>query len=117
MEAMRRASDILFAAGARSVVFPYNDLVEIRQRAGARVIDERGILANDPLFLSFHPQGTLRMGRDPKVSLVDSYGAAHGMKGLYVADASVFPTSVAVPPQISVMALATRTAQGILESR
>ena len=114
MEAMRKASEILFAAGARSVVLPYNDLVEIHQRTAQTVIDERGILANEPLFLSFHPQGTLRMGRDPKVSLVDSFGAAHGVKGLYVADASVFPTSVAVPPQISVMAFATRTAQRIL---
>jgi choline dehydrogenase-like flavoprotein len=106
----------LLLAGAKSVVLPYNDLVEVHQRAAGKVIEERGILANDPLFLSFHPQGTLRMGQDPKVSLVDSFGAAHGTKGLYVADASVFPTSVAVPPQISVMALATRTAQGILQA-
>jgi choline dehydrogenase-like flavoprotein len=46
--------------------------------------------------------------------VVDAFGAGHGMRGLYVADASVFPTSVAVPPQITVMALATRTAQRIL---
>ncbi|MGH7897709.1 MAG: GMC family oxidoreductase N-terminal domain-containing protein [Candidatus Binatia bacterium] len=117
MEAMRRASEILFAAGAKAVILPYNDLVEIHQRVATKVIEERGILANDPLFLSFHPQGTLRMGKDPKASLVDSTGAAHRVKGLYVADASVFPTSVAVPPQISVMALAARTAQAILARR
>jgi choline dehydrogenase-like flavoprotein len=113
MSAMRRGCEILFAAGAKSVVLPYNDLVELRQRSGVGVIEERGILANDPLFLSFHPQGTLPMGRDPKTSMVDSYGAAHAVKGLYVADASVFPTSVAVPPQITVMALASRTAERI----
>jgi choline dehydrogenase-like flavoprotein len=95
-------------------VLPYNDLVEIHQRPAVKVIEERGILANDPLFLSFHPQGTLAMGRDPRESVVDSFGGAHGIKGLYVADASVFPTSVAVPPQITVMALATRTAERIL---
>jgi choline dehydrogenase-like flavoprotein len=114
MGAMRRSCEILFAAGAKSVVLPYNDLVEIHQRSAIKVIEERGILANDPLFLSFHPQGTLPMGRDPRVSMVDSFGAAHDIKGLYVADASVFPTSVAVPPQITVMALATRTAERIL---
>ena len=113
MVAMRRACEVLFAAGARSVVLPYNDLVELGQRSAVKIIEERGILANDPLFLSFHPQGTLPMGRDPKTSIVDSYGAAHFTKGLYVADASVFPTSVAVPPQVTVMALATRTAQRI----
>ena len=114
MNAMRRAAEILFAAGAKSVVLPYNDLVELHQRSAIKVIDERGILANDPLFISFHPQGTLPMGRDAKSSMVDAFGAAHRVKGLYVADASVFPTSVAVPPQISVMALATRTAERIL---
>ena len=114
MTAMRRASEILFAAGAKAVVLPYNDLVELHHRADVKVIEERGILANDPLFLSFHPQGTLPMGRDARSAIVDAFGAAHHAKGLYVADASVFPTSVAVPPQITVMALATRTAQRIL---
>jgi choline dehydrogenase-like flavoprotein len=113
MAAMRRGCEILFAAGARSVVLPYNDLVELHQRSGAKIIEERGILANDPLFLSFHPQGTLPMGREPKTSMVDAVGAAHFTKGLYVADASVFPTSVAVPPQVTVMALAARTAERI----
>jgi choline dehydrogenase-like flavoprotein len=113
MGAMRRGCEILFAAGAKSVVLPYNDLVELRQRSGVGVIEQRGILANDPLFLSFHPQATLPMGTDPRSSMVDSYGAAHALKGLYVADASVFPTSVAVPPQITVMALASRTADRI----
>ncbi len=116
MSAMRRGCEIFFAAGAKSVLLPYNDLVELHQRPEIRVVEERGILANDPLFLSFHPQGTLAMGKDRKTSLVDSFGSAHGVKGLYVADASVFPTSVAVPPQITVMALASRTAEHILHS-
>ncbi len=114
MAAMRRAGEILFAAGAKAVVLPYNDLVELHHRADVKVIEERGVLANDPLFLSFHPQGTLPMGRDVRSAIVDAFGAAHHAKGLYCADASVFPTSVAVPPQITVMALATRTAQHIL---
>ena len=117
MEAMRIGAEILFAAGAKSVVLPYNDLVELRERAETKIIEQRGIVADDPLFLSFHPQGTLRMGGDPRKSMVGSSGAAHGIRGLYVADASLFPTSVAVPPQISVMAFATRTAKEILRGR
>jgi choline dehydrogenase-like flavoprotein len=116
MNALRRSCEILFSAGAKSVVLPYNDLVEIRQRHEIKVVEERGILANDPLFVSFNPQGTLAMGRERKTSVVDGFGASHHVKGLFVADASVFPTSVAVPPQISVMALASRTAQRILGS-
>jgi len=114
INALKRSCEILFAAGAKSVVLPYNDLLEVRERAAIRSIDERGILANDPLFISFHPQGSLPMGRDPKKSMVDAFGASHRVKGLYVADASVLPTSVAVPPQESVMALAARTAERVL---
>ena len=116
MSALRRACEILFAAGAKSIALPYNDVVEIRQRSEIKVIEDRGIYANDPLFVSFHPQGTLPMGKEPKRSIVDAFGAAHRMKGLYVADASVFPTSVAVPPQITVMALARRTARRVLNA-
>lgn len=114
MEALRQSAEILFAAGATSVVLPYNDLVELRRPGEQRIIEERGIVANDPLFVSFHPQGTLRMGADATTSVVTSKGAAHLVKGLYVADASIFPTSVAVPPQVSVMAFAARTAEHIL---
>ena len=47
--------------------------------------------------------------------VVNGVGEAYAVKGLFVADASVFPTSVAVPPQLSVMAFALRTAQHIAE--
>jgi choline dehydrogenase-like flavoprotein len=114
--AIRAAAEILFAAGAKSVVLPYNDLVELKSRRDGGVIEERGVRANDPLFLSFHPQGTLRMGGDGRHAVVDAWGKAHGVEGLYVADASVFPTSVAVPPQVSVMAFASRTAEAILHA-
>ncbi|MGH7819620.1 MAG: GMC family oxidoreductase N-terminal domain-containing protein, partial [Candidatus Binatia bacterium] len=116
MHALRTGAEILFAAGATSVVLPYNDLVELRRRGDAEVIERRGIVANDPLFLSFHPQGTLRMGGDSRRSIVSPEGEAHAVRGLFVADASVFPTSVAVPPQVSVMAFARRTAKGILRA-
>ncbi|MGH7858147.1 MAG: FAD-dependent oxidoreductase, partial [Candidatus Binatia bacterium] len=116
MHALHTGAAILFAAGAKSVILPYNDLVELRRREDAEVIEERGILANDPLFLSFHPQGTLRMGRELRDSIVNADGRAHAIQGLFVADSSTFPTSVAVPPQISVMAFARRTAHHILKA-
>jgi choline dehydrogenase-like flavoprotein len=45
--------------------------------------------------------------------VVDSYGRFHGLQNLFVCDASVFPTSIGVNPQLTVMALAMRTAQHI----
>jgi choline dehydrogenase-like flavoprotein len=113
VDAMVRVSDISFAAGAEKVFLPYNDIVTIGRRGAYQAIHERGIRANDPLFISYQPQGTMRMGGNPRQSVVDGVGEAHAVHNLFVADASVFPTSIAVPAQLAVMALATRTAQHI----
>jgi choline dehydrogenase-like flavoprotein len=115
MDGMRRLADVHFASGATRVILPYNELVELTHRGDYRGIDERPFRANDPLLLSYHPQGTLRMGSNPRRSVVASTGEAHEVKRLFAADASIFPTSIAVPPQLSVMAFALRTAQYIAE--
>ncbi len=58
-----------------------------------------------PLF-SAHQMGTCRMGSDPATAVCDGTGAVFGMKGAYVADASLFPGSCGVNPMITIMALA-----------
>ena len=40
----------------------------------------------------FHQCGTCRMGQDPASSVVDPNLRVHGIEGLRVADASIFPT-------------------------
>jgi choline dehydrogenase-like flavoprotein len=113
LDALEKAAEISFAAGAEKVFLPYNDVVTIAKRGAYQPIRDRGIRVNDPLFLSYQPQGTLRMGTDRRKSVVDPNGEAHGVRNLFVCDASVFPTSVAVPAQLTVMALATRAAEHI----
>ena len=44
-----------------------------------------------------------------------SYGKFHGIENLYIADASLFPTSLGYNPQVTIMALATRNAKFILD--
>jgi choline dehydrogenase-like flavoprotein len=114
LDAMVKASEISFAAGAERVFLPYNDLVAIGRRGAYQAIHERGVRANDPLFLSYEPHGTLRMAGDPRQGVVDAVGEAHAVRHLFVCDASIFPTSIAVPPQLAVMAFAVRTARHIL---
>ena len=60
---------------------------------------------------AYHPMGTCRMGADPRTSVVDSFGQAHDVPGLWVLDASIVPSSTVVNPQITVMALASRGAR------
>jgi choline dehydrogenase-like flavoprotein len=51
------------------------------------------------------------MGSDPRTAVTDSVGRVHGTPGLSVGDASLFPASCKVNPQITIMALATRLAE------
>lgn len=46
----------------------------------------------------YHPMCTARMGPDAKEAAVDAELRVHGVDGLRVADASVFPTPVACHP-------------------
>ena len=55
---------------------------------------------------SAHQMGTCRMGTDPKRDVCDANGAVYGRRGLYVADASLFPLSSGVNPMITIMAMA-----------
>ncbi|MGH9923506.1 MAG: GMC family oxidoreductase, partial [Nitrososphaerales archaeon] len=62
---------------------------------------------------SAHPQGGNRMGEDPDKCVVDSNCRTYGFKNLFVCDASVFPRSIGVNPQITIMALAAMVADHI----
>jgi choline dehydrogenase-like flavoprotein len=73
----------------------------------------RGVRQGEIPIASTHPQSTCRMGADPRTSVVDAWGASHEVRGLFVADMSVFPTSLGAPPQITTAALADRTARHI----
>jgi hypothetical protein len=64
-----------------------------------------------------HPMGTMRMGKDPKTSVVASTGEHHHVKGLFVLDGSLFPTSLGGPPQISIYAFAHHLAPHAIERR
>ncbi len=121
VERVLRASAITcaihFAAGAREVHLPFEGLPVIRSVDEIPKLYESGIKARDMEIFTVHIMGTCRMGRDPKRSVVDSWGKVHGAENLYVADASVFPTPIGKNPMESIMAVATRTGQRILEER
>lgn len=65
-------------------------------------------------FSASHVFGTCRMGESPGQSVVDKTGRAHAWRNLYVADASVFPSSGGgESPSLTIEALAIRTGQSI----
>lgn len=57
-----------------------------------------------------HHMGTTRMAAAPKDGVVDATCRVHGIGNLYVAGSSVFPTSGAANPTLTIVALALRLA-------
>lgn len=109
---LAKASEVLLAAGAERVHVGLPGVKDVASREDLAKLERR--LKPEHLRLSaFHPMGTARMGADPARSVVDSFGAHHAVERLWVADASVFPTCVAVNPQMTIMAFAKRTAERI----
>jgi cholesterol oxidase len=64
--------------------------------------------------ITVHPLGGCPMGADESRGVVDSFGAAFGVPGLYVADGSVMPGPVGPNPSLTIAAQADRTAARIL---
>ncbi|MEM7283804.1 MAG: GMC family oxidoreductase [Pseudomonadota bacterium] len=64
---------------------------------------------------AMHIMGGTVMGDNPNTSVTDSYGQLHDVKNLYVAGPGLFPTSGGVNPTFTIHALASRTAQHLLE--
>ncbi len=62
-----------------------------------------------------HEVGGCRIGTDPKTSVVNEFCRSHDVPNLYVVDASVFPSSSEKNPTLTIMALATRTADHIAD--
>jgi choline dehydrogenase len=60
----------------------------------------------------YHASGTCRMGPDPDAgAVVDGRLRVHGVEGLHVADASVMPTVVRAPTNLTSIAIGERAAE------
>jgi choline dehydrogenase-like flavoprotein len=105
------------AAGARQVATPHTPPLTLDRDgdlgAYEAEIERRGVVANRMTLFSAHQMSTCRIGRERRSSVANPDGQVWDVKGLYVTDASAFPTSSGVNPMLSVMALARRTAQRI----
>jgi choline dehydrogenase-like flavoprotein len=69
---------------------------------------------NDVACFTAHQMGSCRMGADPATSVADGRGELHDVKGVWIGDASAFPTAPGVNPMVTIMSLAHRTAGAIL---
>jgi choline dehydrogenase-like flavoprotein len=123
---MQEITKIAFAGGAVAISTTHSPPLRLESEAGrpgavgeARLqrflvdIERRHVITNRLPLYSAHQMGTCRLGADPQTSVADPHGQVHGVRGLYIADASGFPSASGVNPMLSVMALAYRVAQRI----
>lgn len=111
------------APEAIDIDYTLNPELLARRRAFRRAI-RAGLRGHGAFFLTHapelnfgHPCGTLRMGDDPAISVLDAECRAHGIGNLYAADASFMPSSMGVNPSLTIAANALRVAEAMVRRR
>ena len=105
---------LLLAAGARRVLVPASPPRELKPGDDPSDLARLPIRRGEVPLTAVHPLGSVPMGDEPAVAAVDSRGRHHHVKGLWVADASLFPTSTGGPPQLSVYALGLHVGRALV---
>jgi glycine/D-amino acid oxidase-like deaminating enzyme len=115
VRAVALLGEALFAAGARRIYLPVDQLPPAQSTDDLTRLAAAPVAAERLDLTTVHLMGTARIGADPLTSVCDPRGAVRDVERLFVADASLFPGPVGVNPQLTVMALATRVAGRIID--
>jgi len=88
------------------------DAVDILTQTGFKDINPGKTPSDDGLSLGrrTHEMGTVRMGRDPKTSVLNGWNQAHDIPNLFVTDGSFMTSSAVQNPSLSYMAFSARAA-------
>ncbi len=103
-----RAAEVHFAAGAIEV---YPNIARAGTLTPKRLptFEATRFKPSELRLEAFHPMGTARISPEGD-GVCSPNGSVHGIKDLYVADASLFPSSLGVNPMMTVIAFANRIA-------
>lgn len=101
------ACRLLLAAGAKRVHTVHTEPIVITGVRDLARLAHAHYGPNRVGLFSAHVNGTCRMGNDSRTAAVNPDGERYGVRGLYVCDGSIFPTSLGVNPQETIMALAS----------
>jgi hypothetical protein len=106
------------AAGARAIYSLHTRYLRWDRgddiEAFARRVEEAPLDPGEHATFSLHHMGSCRMGAEPRTSVAGPYGELHDTRGVWIGDGSAFPSASGTNPMISIMALASRTAEAIL---
>jgi len=104
---------VLMEGGAHTLLAAVHGVGEHRSvESFAAALADRTIA--DFALYAAHPMSSCRMGLDPETSVIGVDGQAHGLPGPYIADSSIFPTSLGVNPQYTTMTLSTAITRNLV---
>jgi choline dehydrogenase-like flavoprotein len=107
-----RAAEVHFAAGATEV-YPNLARVQVLRPGDLPTFEATTFKPAELRLEGFHPMGTARIAADPREGACALDGSLHGTAGLYVADASLFPTALGVNPMMTIIAFAKQIAREV----
>jgi len=105
-DALKELGQILFAGGARRVMANTWGYDVFTTPTDLERLDR---IVLDPSYIALgtgHPQGGNAMSINSRRGVIGPDFRVHGYDNLYVCDASVFPSSLTVNPQLTIMSLA-----------
>jgi choline dehydrogenase-like flavoprotein len=107
-----RAAEVHFAAGATEV-YPNIARVGVLKPGGLAEFEATAFKPSELRLEAFHPMGTARIAADPREGACAPDGSLYGTRDLYVADTSLFPTSVGVNPMMTAIAFSKHVARDL----
>jgi choline dehydrogenase-like flavoprotein len=113
IEGLKLLGRIFLASGATSVMPNTVKFHEFTRPEQLDELDRYIVDARDLSVGTGHPQGGNAISTDPARGVVGPDCRVHGFDNLFVCDASVFPSSTTVNPQLTVMSVANMAAPGI----
>lgn len=96
---------LLFAAGAKRVLVPTRTPKVLLPGDELEWLKAMPIEKGEIDVVAVHPMSAVPMGDDPKRAPVGSDGKHHHCENLWIADGSLFPGSIGIPPQMSIYAM------------
>ena len=105
--------DLRQVAHARQVI------LELIDKMGGRLLGEKDVKPEVAIRdggTTIHEVGTVRMGEDPLTSALNGFGQSWDVANLFVTDGSVFSSEPHKNPTLTIMALAWRSADYLIQS-
>lgn len=113
------AAQVLEAIDAEEIIAPSPQWISYRPGVSSsreeflRQMAATNYRPNYAGLITYHQMGSCRMGSNPQTSVVNEHNESHEVRGLFVTDASAFPTSTGTNPMLTVMSIAHMAAQHI----